>query len=185
MPKLDKRRAVAESAMKAIIIYDNFTFAARAWTALRRVGNREDLRVQWTIKPWQVNILKEAPSAGKALLDAVDAHLIVFAGPGAEAVPAWLREWLTQWLELRQVQDAALAVFSNGNALEMPTNPELSRLARKHGLSFITNESPAAKPVPDLHVRFSQEQAFPLPLTRPFFARVAMAESFRGVGIND
>ena len=170
--------------MKAIIIYDNFTFATRAWTALRNVGQREDLRVRWTIKPWQVDILKESTAAWKALHDAIDAHLIVFAGPGAEALPLWLRQWLERWLKVREVQDAALAVFS-GHSLELPTNPELSLLARENGLSFITNDNAVTKPTPDLRVRFSQEQAFPLALTRPFFAHVTADESYRHVGIND
>lgn len=129
--------------MKALIIYDNFAFAARANAILQQASDRADATIQWNIKPWRVDSLSMGRNADEALLDAADSHLIVFAGQRAQSVPSWLLDWLERWAARRQIQDAAFAVIggSNGQMLSMPATPELSRFAKRHGLSFITGEA--------------------------------------------
>jgi hypothetical protein len=125
--------------MKALIIYDDFGSAAKANATLQQSAQHVNFAVQWSIIPWRVGMLKFPPTAEQALIDAVDAHLIVFAGRIAQSFPFWLQHWLELWAKCREVEDAALAVFGVGNAAPISSlgAPNLEGFARSHGLSFI------------------------------------------------
>jgi hypothetical protein len=170
--------------MRALIVYDDFAAAARANATLQRIGCRGDVSVHWIIKPWQVNVLREAIPAETALADAAEAHLILFAGRRAQSIPFWIRDWLERWTALRQIQDAALAVIDDGYGagIANPANSELSHLAQRYGLNLITDEGTVAKAAASLFGRFSQEHELPLALEQSRFADSAMCDSVRGLG---
>src|SRR5882672_6063426 len=105
-----------DPTMKALIIYDDFDSAFKANATLQHSAQKADCAVQWNIRPWRVDLLKFPPTADEALTEALDAHLIVFAGHSAQSLPFWLERWLEQWAKLRRVKDAALAVVSAGNS---------------------------------------------------------------------
>jgi hypothetical protein len=186
MSKLDKLHPAPDPQMKAVIIYDDVALAAQANTTLLRVGDRDDVNVRWSIKPWRLKDLKVHNLGGEALMDAVDAQLIVLAGRRAESLPSWLHEWLARWANIRQIQDAAIAVIGNGNGgLPRPATAELSRFVRQHGLTFIIDEGPVAKDTVKLFVRYSRERKLPLPVMQSRFSEAAPHDSYRGWGIND
>jgi hypothetical protein len=80
-------------------------------------------------------------------MEAIDAHLLVFAGSCAQSLPAWLPDWLEQWATRRHIEDAALAVIGDGNdhVFSASAPLELSRFAGLHGLSFIINDRAAVE----------------------------------------
>jgi hypothetical protein len=129
------------STMKALIIYDDVTRAANTNAVLHRVAHRADMAVKWDIRPWRLNMLKLPATAGLALRDAVDAHLIVFAIRRINKLHVWLMNWLEQWATLRQTPDAALALVGDGTAKASmaPATVAMSRFARQNGLSFFFN----------------------------------------------
>src|SRR5580692_4901818 len=98
------------SSMKALIIYDNLSSFAKANAALQHSAQNADVNVLWSIRPWRVDMLKFPPTADEALTEAIDAHLIVFAGRCVQSLPFWLQDWLEQWAKYRRVEDAALGV---------------------------------------------------------------------------
>lgn len=186
MSKLGKREPTPNSDMNAAIIYDDFALAARANNTLQRVGHRADVNVNWSIKPWRLNLLKNHAVAGEALKDAADAHLIVLAGRRAESLPFWLREWLTRWANVRKNLDAALAVIGNTNGgLSRPATPELSQFIRQHGLTFIIDEGPVAKDAVKLFIRYSHECELPVAVMQSRFAKAPHHHPYRGWGINE
>ena len=127
-----------DSTMKALIIYDDFHSAAEANATLQHSAHRADLAVQWNIRPWRVDLLKFPPTADEALTEALDAHLIVFAGHSAQSLPFWLERWLEQWAKYRRIKDAALAVVGAGSSEALASasaKPDLSQFARRHDLS--------------------------------------------------
>lgn len=128
--------------MNAIILYDEFDCATKANAMLARAARRADETTRWNVKPWRVNLLTLTGMADEALVEATDAHVIVFAVRSQAGLPPWLLDWLEQWAGCRQVQEAALAVFGGGNAntLSAPAIPELSHFAERHGLSFIFDD---------------------------------------------
>ncbi|HMD13377.1 MAG TPA: hypothetical protein VKI62_01985 [Bacteroidota bacterium] len=128
-----------EITMKALTIYSDFTCATKVNLTLQHSAEKLDFTVQWNISPWRVDMLKFSPIAEEALTDALDAHLIVFAGHGALSFPFWLRRWVEHWAKCRQIADAALAVFceKSADALSMPEILELSHFAARNGLNFI------------------------------------------------
>jgi hypothetical protein len=128
--------------MKALIIYQNLASAAKVNSALQGAAQHADSSVQWVIRPWRVDLLKFPPGAEEALADAADAHLIVFAGGIKQSLPFWLQRWLELWARRRQIENAALAVYSEGiaDALSISTTLELSDFATCHGLDFIFDE---------------------------------------------
>ena len=129
--------------MKALIIYQDPASAARVNLAMQRAGQNADASVQWNIRLWRVDLLKFPPSAEEALADAVDTHLIVFAGGIKQSLPFWLRHWLEYWAQRRQIKNAALAVSSDGiaDALSISAAQELLDFATCHGLDFIFDDS--------------------------------------------
>jgi hypothetical protein len=130
------------SIMKALIVYDNFVFAAKANAMLQRVSHRADSAMCWDIRPWRADELKLPHNAELALAEAMDAHLIVFAGEHIQTIPSWMLRWLERWAANRQIKDAALAAIGTQGdyTLSRPAIPELSRFAKQHGLSFIFDE---------------------------------------------
>jgi hypothetical protein len=149
------RTNASDLVMKALIVYDDFASAAKANATLQRIGHRSKVRVRWIIKPWQVNVLREEMTAENALTDAVDAHLILFAGQRAQSIPLWIHAWLDRWAALREIQDAAVAVINGGynGGLVTSDSSELAALVLRHGLTFIADEGTAARDAAKLSAR--------------------------------
>jgi len=127
--------------MNALIIYDDFAGAAKATTALRQSAFSANVTVEWHIKPWRTDVLRHPSAGNEALIEAVDADLIVFVGSQASSLPTWLEEWLRRWVIHRDVEDAALAVLyhhESAGVLVTPDALQLSQFAERHGLSFIS-----------------------------------------------
>jgi hypothetical protein len=187
MSKFNKFHAPHDSCMKAIIIYDNFAFAAKANEMLQRAANQADAAMRWNIKPWRVDALNLHRSAEEAFRDALDAHLIVFAGHRAQALPSWLLNWLERWVVRRQITDAAFAVIGgrNGDALSMPSTPELSCFAGRHGLNFITDDEMVANDEEEFSEHSMPEQKVRPVLAQSRFKDVSGGVAYRGWGIND
>jgi hypothetical protein len=83
-------------------------------------------------------LLKFPPTADEALTEALDAHLIVFAGRSAQSLPFWLERWH------RQIKDAALAVVSAGSSKALssaPAKSDLSQFAKRHDLNVIFDDN--------------------------------------------
>jgi hypothetical protein len=137
--------------MKALVIYDDLAVAAEANAILQRATHHPNAAVQWNLRPWRLDTLKSRPTADEALTDAADAYLIVLAIRRTPSLPAWLINWLKQWVALRQTPDAALAVVGDryARASQAQATDELSRFARQYGLTVIcekhgeTNDQPA------------------------------------------
>jgi hypothetical protein len=176
--------------MKALIIYQNLASAAKVSSALQRAAQHADASVQWIIVPWRMELLKFPPGAEGALEDAVDAHLIVFAGGIQHSLPFWLQHWLEHWAQRRQIGNAALAVFSEGiaDALSTSTTLELSDFATCHGLDFIfddratlalsSNEDRSSFSEGRLH-----EYELPLSPILPQALDTKLRDAYRGWGI--
>jgi hypothetical protein len=144
--------------MNALIIYDEFAYAANAKAMFERAAHRADEALLWNINLWRLDMLNQPTSANVALTDAVDAHLILLGLHDPAMLPGWLQEWLEQWAVRRHIPDAALAIWGggNGDALSTKVAPELSQFAERNGLSFIfgdtgPSEDESAAPVRRLH----------------------------------
>lgn len=187
MSKSEKHRPSKDLIMKAVLICDDFAFAARANTSLRRVGFRAGAKVRWTIQCWPVNALNQAAMAEKILDKSADTHLIVIHGRRAHPIPPWLHEWLERWAAVRQIPDAAVAVIDDGSHTDFTNtvSPGLALLARKHGLNLITDKGARANDAAQLFVRLLREAEPPVSLQRSYPANIVTGDSFRGLGINE
>jgi hypothetical protein len=136
-------KPVFEKAMNAAIIYDDFPCATKASAMLASASSRAGEIALWNVKPWRLDLLNLPPTAAEALRDTADVHLIVFALRPAQSLPIGLMDWLEQWAALRQVGEAALAVFTDGSGETLPASavPELSRFAERQGLNLIFHDS--------------------------------------------
>ena len=129
--------------MNAVIIYDEFDYAAKAKAMLERAAHRTDETTRWGVRLWRVDVLKLPPAAEAALAEAVEAHLIMLAVRQIQSLLPWLVDWLERWATCRQVQEAALAVWDGENAATRSARaaPELSQFAGRHGLSLIFDDN--------------------------------------------
>src|SRR5215470_10624611 len=132
----------AAFCMKAVIISDDPLFASYASSTLARVGRQAGVNVHWTTKSWPIKALKEPASAEKALVEALDAHVILFPAHQTHSLPGWIFNWLARWAASRTIQDAAVGVISDEKSASCvtPLFPELSSFVRVHGLSLIVND---------------------------------------------
>jgi len=129
----------SEATMDVMILYDEFSSATKAKAILERATHRSDETMQWRVKLWRSDMLKLPPAADAALVEAAGAHLIVLALGMPKFVSAPLLGWLEKWAALRQVHDAALALFDGANpdVLSAPGAPDLRQFAQRHDLGFI------------------------------------------------
>jgi hypothetical protein len=173
--------------MKAVLICDDFAFAARANTSLRRVGFCVGAKVQWTFQCWPVNALNQAVMAEKILVESADTHLIVIPRRRAQSTPLWLHEWLERWAAVRQIPDAAVAVIEDGDHTDLTNavSPELTLLVRRHGLNLITDNGVTPNDAAQLFVRLLREAEPPMSQRQSYSANIVTRDSFRGLGINE
>ena len=187
MPKKIKPCESVQFPMKAVIICDNLAFAANAASILARVGRQAAVNVRWTTKTWPMNALSESALAEQALVETLDAHLILFPEGQAQTLPPWVFDWLGSWAARRIVQDAALGVIKDGNTIGGGTVacPALADFAQKLGLSCIVDKEPAGKNSMRLPVRFPQERIMALHVPQTNSVTLAMPCSHRNFGINE
>jgi len=148
-------------SLNAVIIYDDPASAVKVNTMMERVFNRTGQVALWNVKPWRLDLLNLPPMATRALSDTADAHLIVFALHPAQSTPRWLLAWLEQWARNRQIQEAALAVFTAGDDVPPAPAPELPQFAKRHGLNFIFQDSGLATPEAAISARHLRDREIP------------------------
>jgi len=149
MTQLNKYNQTRNSTMKVLIIYDDFYSAVKANATLQHSARKAGVVEQLNVRPWRVDLFKFPPTSDEALTEALDAHLIVFAGHGAQSLPFWLERWLEQWTKYRQVKNAALAVVHAGRPKTLSlgsTKSDLSQFARRHDLNVIFDDEIASMP---------------------------------------
>ena len=128
--------------MNIVIIYDRVDLALATSAILASAASRAGEASPINVKPWRLDLLGHSSDSEAAVNDAADAHIVVLALHMIAELPAALRNWLEEWAACRQVQDAALAIFDGREerALSSIVRPTLSRFARRHGLSFISDD---------------------------------------------
>jgi len=143
MSKVGRFPAQHDSAVKALIIYDDFASALRSNVALQHSTQNVDFAVRWIVSPWRIDVLQFPSAAEEALTDALDAHLIVIAGRSAQSLSFWLQGWLEHWAKCRQIKGAALALFGVGysDVLRAPGMLEFSSVAKQHDLRLIFDDN--------------------------------------------
>jgi hypothetical protein len=173
--------SLTDSAMKALILHDDFTSAAKAEATLQRAITRADVAVRWTVNSVPINALRQPAAAERILVEALDAHLIVFAGKCAQLLPLCVYQWLEQWVDMRRVPDAGLAVMDNERQFSFgDVAREVSPLASKHQLTFIIDESAAPANRAKLSICGTLEEGFPV-----FVAQRPVADWHRSRSISD
>ena len=136
-----------DSAIKALIIYEDFDSAVRANVALQHSARNVDFAVQWNVNPWRIDLLQFSPTAEAALTDASYAHLIIIASCSGKSSAFWFQDWLEHWAKCHQIEGAALALFGVGysDGLAASAIREFSSIARRHGLSLIFGDDRSRK----------------------------------------
>jgi len=173
--------------MNVVIIYDDYACAVKAKAMFDRAAHRANEVLRWTVKPWRLDMLARPLTAGEALTDAADAHLVVLTVRHPLSLPGWVPGWLEQWAARRQVPDAALAVWDggNGDTLSASAAPDLSQFAQRHGLSFISGD---AGPIEDEAAvparRLTRRQALATPAPQPILERAPVSPA-SDWGINE
>lgn len=146
MSKALKTGETDDLILKAVVICHDTAFAAKADVMLRRAACREEMNVQWIVNCWPVKVLNKAGAAGTALVETLDAHLIVLPASLARSLPSWLLDWLRRWAAQRQIQEAALGIVSDGNAAHFGRSlcSDLSTFIQEQGLNLIIHGGVAA-----------------------------------------
>jgi hypothetical protein len=184
MSKLNKPRKPQVSSMNAFVIYADLSSFARANNALQHSAQNTDFAVRWNISPWRVDMLKFPPTAEDALTEAIDAHLIVFAGRSAQSLPFWLQDWLERWAKYRRVEDAALAVIGTGTKEALTSQSDLSQFAERYGLSVIFRDRDVIEDSL-FQIESSQTLKSNRSLLVPQTLDKGTQDSYRGWGINE
>jgi len=135
-----QNESLFEMTLKATVIYDDFDFATRAAALLERVAVRVHEAIMWEVKPWRLDLLKQAALAETAVVEAADADLLVFALSQTHLPPAELLLWLEDWGGRRRVEDTAVMLLTPGErAAATPFWHELKEFAARQGLAFLSS----------------------------------------------
>jgi len=132
---------VVKMTLKATVIYENFDFAIRAAALLERVAARVHETMEWDVRPWRLDVLKQSPLAEAAGAEAADTDLVMFTLSHTRSLPPELTAWLEHWNARRQIVDPAIMVLSPDSltAAETPLWRELKQFAMQHGLAFLNS----------------------------------------------
>lgn len=173
--------------MKVLIIYDDFTTAAKAVVTLQNASHRADMVLPWRASPWRVDLLKFAPIAEAALTEAAHAHLVIFAGFSNQIFPEYLSDWLEHWVVRRKVRDVALAMIGEGGntSFSMTATFDLSQFAERHGLCIITNNNMATVVRPTIFNSKVYENVQSSLLESSHSSNISTSDSHRNWGINE
>jgi hypothetical protein len=185
MSKRNRANSLQITHMKALIIYDDFFSATKANAILQHLRN-STIKVHWIIRPWRVDMLGWPITAGEALNEAKDAHLIVLAGRCSQSLPFWLQNWLEHWVKISQVEGAALAVViaRSRDAISM-SQSDLSQFANNHGLSVIIDGGGALESDSLLHEEDLKEPKLSKSSILPQRLNTKNYDEYRNWGIND
>jgi hypothetical protein len=137
------KEMLTEATMNAVIIYDTFDFGAQANAMLKRATRWKDETTLWDVRLWRADLLKMPLAAETALMEAVEAHLIMLAVRHVQSLLPWLMDWLERWALHRLIPEAALALWVGGSAENRlsQTTREFSQFAENHGLSLIFDDN--------------------------------------------
>lgn len=138
-----EKENIPAMALKAVIIFDSRTLAARAVTALENAATSVGETLKWDIKSWQSDELKRTDMAGVTVAVAADADLIILALDSKRDASDELLDWLEHWSEHRRVEDAAVMAFCPDESSPAFLK-ELKWFAEWRGLHFV--ESREAEP---------------------------------------
>jgi hypothetical protein len=131
--------------MTALILYDNFTLAAKANALLQRASANASHFLDWHVIAWRTELLKSESMAEIALKEAVDAHLIICAWRDSRPFHLWTEKWLEEWISRRNIEEAAFALVGESEDPWTGAALELSQFAEKHRIALIVGRKKAAR----------------------------------------
>lgn len=127
-----------DTVVKAVIIYDDFDSATHATALVERAVMRADEAIRWDIKLWRLDFLKQPMLADLTVFVAANADLIVLALNRIHSLPAELLDWLKNWADQRQIEDAALLpLYSNETQISLALWNKTKLFAEEHGLTVL------------------------------------------------
>ena len=160
------------ATLKAVVVYDDFNFAAHAAALLDGAASRTGQELRWDVKPWRLDILRQLSLAETAEVEALDADVIVFALVETHSLPEDLLNWLEHWATHRKIEDAAVMLIQPGwDSAFAPLAGSLRSLAESRGLTFMGGHEmwPDALSGPSARVRPSSTPEFPPVAETPQF----------------
>jgi hypothetical protein len=158
--------------LKAVIIYDEFDSAAHATVLLERVAHRAGAGVKLDIKPWRCDVLKQPALAALTVAVAAHADLIVLALDRVPSPATELLNWLKNWAEHRQVQDAAVLALGRGKSHSQSIFwDKIREFTAAHDLTLLGNHNirNSRRSTPLVH-RWAQRKPMDVPTSQPALA---------------
>jgi len=173
--------------MKALILYENMRYEAKATATLRGAARRAGVEMDWDIHYWRSDLLTGPAAASEAQADATDAALVLLASNDAHLPPVWLMVWLEKWATNRQIVDSALAVIGDDgiNGQSASGFPRLYEFARRHGLALIVRDNTKNQVVSDFFARRFRGAPPVLLRARSDWTETSLHAARREWGINE
>jgi hypothetical protein len=134
---VEEDESSVNAAFKAVIIYDDISYAARAAAALERAAAGADPGMKCDLKIWRLEALRQPTQAAICLAVAADANLVLFALNERHPPRKTLLNWLKDWAANRKIKDAAVTLLGPLAAAATPLRNEIEYFARRHGLAFL------------------------------------------------
>ena len=126
------------ATLKAVMVYDDFNFAAHAAALLEDAASRTGCGFRWDVKPWRLDILRQLSLVELAEAETVGADMVVFALAGIQFLPDDVVLWLERWAGRREIEDAAVMLIQSGwDAASAALANRLRLFAEARGLTFM------------------------------------------------
>jgi hypothetical protein len=139
------------SNFKIVLLHDGPVAGQRGLTVLERLAGQLEMGPDELVTHcWDFDVLAQPEARGQIAGRLVEANMLILSAGGAAALPAGLKNWLEQVLELRRGHEAALVAlldWEQSGGGELPRlGAYLRDLADRTGLDFFCNQGEEATP---------------------------------------
>jgi hypothetical protein len=142
-----------------VLVYQDFDSGTRAKEFFDRLVHDHEGRFRFLCHLWKFDLLQAPELKDQAMLEAVDADMLVIAALGKPELPRAVRDWIERWLRRTTLSGALVALLAGAETGKGPVYSYLSQLAAKGRMMFFAREVPSPKAELSLPVETLQQQA--------------------------
>jgi len=145
-----------------VLVYEDLATGLRARQAFDHLVDQLELEADFRLNLWNFGLLRDPAHRQEAAREASDADIIVLSAHGQGELPAQVKAWLREWLELNADRPTALVASLDESVKDQSSEnrilAHLRSLAAEAGAELILHFGPPARPETDLTVESIRER---------------------------
>ena len=148
--------------LDVVLVYEDLATGLRARQAFDHLVDQLELEADFRLNLWNFGLLRDPAHRQEAAREASDADIIVLSAHGQGELPAQVKAWLRQWLDLNAEHPTALVASLDESVKDQSSEnrilAHLRSLAAEAGAELILHFGPPARLETDLTVESIRER---------------------------